>query len=216
MRILGQVVASRVGGRADIEQDKRTLLRGHLHGQRRPIDARQSLQVQDRRRDPCAGVAGGDHRIGAALADEAHAHIDRGISLAPDGTRRLLIHPDEFGRMNDRRIRRQRPRRFRDTRLITDQEDLVGRMLARVAERPGDDLARRVIPAHRVDRDANGGRVRGGRNRGQVQRIPGLGLIRRTLQSSSSARSPAGRCSSRTPGRRGGAASERGSEDIPS
>ena len=42
-----------------------------------------------------------------------------------------------------------------DRRLVTDEDQLVGRVGARVVEGAGDDLARTVVAAHRVDGDAD-------------------------------------------------------------
>ena len=56
-RVLGEVEAGRVGGGADVEEHERALVGRHLDRQRGPVDARQALEVEDRRRDAGARVA---------------------------------------------------------------------------------------------------------------------------------------------------------------
>ena len=64
----------------------------HLDGQRRPVDALEPAQVEDRRGHAGAGVAGGHDRVGLALLDQAHADVDARVALAPHGGRGVLVH----------------------------------------------------------------------------------------------------------------------------
>ena len=85
VRVLGEVAARGVGRGADVEQHERAAVGDHLDGQRGPVDARQAPEVEDRGGDAGARVAGRDDRVGLAVADEAHAHVDARVALAADG-----------------------------------------------------------------------------------------------------------------------------------
>jgi hypothetical protein len=65
--------------------------------------------------------------------------------------------------MDDGSVGRQLSGDGSDDRLVADQDDLVAGVRARVVQRARDDLRRSVIPAHRVDGDANPGARGAGR-----------------------------------------------------
>ena len=60
----------------------------HLDGQRRPVDAGQATEAQDRGGHPGPGVTGGDDRVGLAALDEVDRDQDRRVLLLAEGERR--------------------------------------------------------------------------------------------------------------------------------
>ena len=73
--VLVEVDAGRVGGGTDVEQHHRSLVGDHLDGERGAINALESPEIEDRRRDAGTGVTRCDHRVGRSLAHEAHATL---------------------------------------------------------------------------------------------------------------------------------------------
>ena len=133
------------------------LVGDHLDRQRGPVDALQAPQVEDGRRDAGAGVAGGDDRVGLAVADEAHADVDARVALAADGGSGMLLHGDRLGGLDDAaRWPAAAPSMKRtDARLVADEDDVGVGLRARPVDAPRDDLLGRVVAAHRVDGDAH-------------------------------------------------------------
>jgi hypothetical protein len=149
--VLGEVLGRRIGVRPDVEQDERRSGPDHLDGQGRAVDAGQPTDPEDRRSHRGAGVAGRDHGVGLAAADELAGDEDRGVLLLPQRERRVLVHLDDLAGRDDRDVRRQLTGRRPDRGLGADEEDMVLGMRTGVVEGPGHDLYRPVITPHRVN-----------------------------------------------------------------
>ena len=68
----------------------------------------------------------------------------------------MLVHLDDLGRGVERDVGRQRRAGERSHALnVADQDQVVVGVLGRVEQAPSDDLVRRVIASHGVDREAN-------------------------------------------------------------
>ena len=161
-RVLDEVLGRRIGVGADVEEDHRALRGDHLDGERRAIDAGQPAEAQDRGGHPGAGVTGGHDRVGLAVLDQVDRDEDRRVLLLAQRQRRMLVHADDLGRMDDRDVRGKRPGDAADCRLVADQDHPVGGICPGVVEGPEDDLGGAVIAAHRVDRDADPGALGAG------------------------------------------------------
>ena len=109
--VLGEVLGGRIGVGADVEQHHRPGVRDHLDGERRAIDAGQPAEAQDRGGHARAGMPGGHHGVRLAALDQVHRDEDRGVLLLAHGERRMLVHADDLGGVDDRDVRRQRSRR---------------------------------------------------------------------------------------------------------
>ena len=157
VRVLDEVLGRRVRVGADVEQDERAVVRDHLDGEGRSVDARQAAEAQDRGGHAGAGVTRGDDRVRLAAPDEVHGDQDRGVLLLAQGEGRMLVHADDLGRGHDRDVGGQVRRDPTDDGLVTDQDDLVGGVAQRMIDGAGDDLGWAVIPAHRVDGEAHSG-----------------------------------------------------------
>ena len=201
-RVLGEVLGGRVGVGADVEQDHRPGVRDHLDGEGRPVDAGQAPEAQDRGGHAGPGVAGGHDRVGLAAPDEVGGDQDRGVLLLAQRQRRVLVHADDLAsRGRSRRWRagvprgpRRPPRRRRGSAGRRDGPGRRARAPGTTSDGPWSppiaSTATRTPPA-----------VLRGR-RGVRHAISALRRRRRAW-----ARPPGGRCSSRSSGRRGAAAS---------
>ena len=186
----------------------------HLDGQRRAVDAGQAAEAQDRGGHPGARVAGRHDGVGLAAPDEVRGDEDRRVLLLAQRQRRMLVHADDLGSRGRsgrwpagrRRCRGRSPRHRRGSR--------GRRVAAGEVEGAGDDLGRAVVAAHRVDGDADGVAGRLGRGWPRLGHRVSAGR-RRCCRRPASARPPGGPGSSRSSGRRGAAASSRGSADTP-
>ena len=95
-----------------------------------------------------ARVPGRDDRVRTSLGDREVRGDERGVRLRAHGLGRLLVHLDHVGRLDELEPVRVEPRR-------TEEDDLDP--LGGGLERARDDLVRRAVAAHRVDRDAGQG-----------------------------------------------------------
>ena len=153
-RVLRQVVSARIGRGPDVEEHEWSLVGDHLHGQRRPIDARQASQAKDGGRHARPRMAGRHDRIGAAFPDEAHADVDARVSLAPHGRRGMLLHLHVLGGVDDLDVGGPPTGQDAvDAGGITDQDEIGVRVAAGPGQTALDDLDRRVVAAHGVDGD---------------------------------------------------------------
>jgi hypothetical protein len=101
-------------------------------------------------------VTGGDHRIGVAVLDQAHAHVDARVALPPHGGSGLLVHGDRLRRLDEADVGRPIGADERaDLRFVTDQDDVRVGMAAGPVDAADDNLLRSVVAAHRVHRDAH-------------------------------------------------------------
>ena len=214
VRVLVEVLGRRVGVGADVEEDERPRFGDHLDGQRGPVHARQAAEPENRGSHARAGVAGRHDRVRVAALDEIHGHEDRRVALLAEGLGRVLVHADHLaGRLNPDVRDRVGARDRSDQVAVPDENGLVGRVRPRVFERAVDQLGRTVVAAHRVDRDANptlalgladGAQVHVSavHTRAPVRQPDATRISRWSRPRTSSARSPGGRCSSRSSGRR--------------
>ena len=106
-RVLDEVLGSRVGVGADVEEDHRALRGDHLDRERRAIDAGQPAEPQDRGGHPGAGVTRGHDRVRLAVLDQVDRDEDRRVLLLAEGQRRMLVHPDDLAGMDDRDVGRE-------------------------------------------------------------------------------------------------------------
>ena len=129
-RVLGEVLGGRVGVRADVEEDHGSSVGRHLDRQRGPVDAGQASESEDGGGHAGARVAGGDEGLRAALLHEVGCDEDRRVLLLAERLRRMLVHPDDLGGVDDLGVRRELARDRSDGVGVTDEEDSVLRMLA--------------------------------------------------------------------------------------
>jgi len=107
-----------------------------------------------------AGVPPGDERVGLPLLLKGEPHDDRRLGFAADRGEGLVAHPHDVGRLDDVEplavhVGVAAQRRF-DVRRAPDELDAKARwQLAQGLRHPLDFHLRRVIPAHRVERDAD-------------------------------------------------------------
>ena len=168
-RVLREVLRGRVGVGADVEQHERPAAGRDLDREAGPVDALQAAEAEDGGRHAGAGVARGHDRVGLALPDEVRGDEDRRVLLLAQGHRRVLVHADDLGRVDDADVRGARRREALDRGGVADEDDGVVGMRVRVGDGARHDLGRAVVAAHRVDRDPHAGPRdsvgRGGRQR---------------------------------------------------
>ena len=142
-----------VGGGPGVDEDRGVGMGRQQHGDAGSRHARQGQQPVPGGGDDRAGGAGRHDRARLAAPDELAGHGDAGPRPAEAG-QRPLVHADDVLGGDDAQFRsgpepgdhRAKP----PGRPGQQDGDVV---LALRGERPGDDLARGVVPAHRVDRD---------------------------------------------------------------
>ena len=185
--VLGEVLRGRVGVRPDVEEHERSRVGDHLDREGGAIHAAGAAQAQDRGRHRGAGVPGGDHGVGPTALHEVAGDEDGGVLLLAEREGRVLVHLDDLAGGLDGHVGREGGSDDGgDPRRHPDEDYLVVGVLRSVQERPGHDLVRGVVTAHRVDRQAdpaavldapNGREVHGGRRlaaaaRAAVRRPP--------------------------------------------
>ena len=146
---LEQVLRASVGVGAAVEEDERPAApRRDRDGDRRPQDAGDSPEVEQPRRQHRAGVPCRENGVRTSLGNGDVRGDERGARLGPDGLRGLLVHLDHVGRLDQLETVRVDPGR-------AEEDDLDpfggGFQCAR------DDLVRRPVASHRVDRYAGQG-----------------------------------------------------------
>ena len=102
-------------------------------------------------------------RVGLAALHEVGRDEDRRVLLLAERHRRVLVHPDDLGGVDDRDVGRELAGDRADRRLVADEDHPVLGVGAGVIEGAGDDLGRAVVAAHRVDRDRHPAAVIAGR-----------------------------------------------------
>src|SRR5436190_15176286 len=157
VRELEEVVGARVRVRARIDQHRRPASPGDRYGDRRPVYAANPAQLNEAGCEHRAGVPCRDDRVGAALPDEPARDHERALGLRADSLGRLLVHRDLVGRLDELESGAVETARA--------DEDRLERRGARL-ECTCDDLLRRSVAAHGVDRDPHwtvyGAEVRSG------------------------------------------------------
>ena len=145
---------------AAVDDEHRLAGAGKQRPDRRPLHAGMEPEQQGARGHDGAGVARGDERIGLPLLLEGEPHDDRRLGFAADRGEGLVAHPHDVGRLDDVEplavhVGVAAQRRF-DVRRAPDELDAKARwQLAQGLRHPLDFHLRRVIPAHRVERDAD-------------------------------------------------------------
>jgi len=104
---------------------------------------------------PASHAWAGHDRVGLAPPDEVHGDQDRAVLLLAQREGRVLVHADDLGRRHDRDVGREVRRQVGDHRRVADQQQPVSGVLDRIGEGTRDDLGGTVIPAHRIDGDAD-------------------------------------------------------------
>ena len=142
---LEQVLRAAVGVRAAVEEDERAATpRRDRHGDRRPHHTRDAPEVEQ----PCgqhrAGVAGREDGVRPSLGDRDVGGDERGVRLRAHGVCRLLVHLDHVGRLDELETVRFEPGGAEEHEL----DPLGGGV-----QRARDDLVRRPVASHRIDRD---------------------------------------------------------------
>ena len=128
---------------------------GHRNRDRGAVHALDPSEPQQRGGHRGAGVAGADHGRGLAVA---HRFRRTARATSPCASRTALAGSSCISMTSDaaRTSTRSGCRAVREMRRdrvgLTDQQD-VDVALVDGRERARDDLARRAVPAHRVDRD---------------------------------------------------------------
>ena len=145
VRELQQVLRPGVRVRAAVEQHGRAALSRDQDGDRRPHDARQAPQLEQRGGQHGARVPGGDDRLRLSLGDRPHRADEGRVRLA-HGLGRLLVHRHDLGRLDERQPLRVEPGGA--------EEQRPQRAGARV-DGAGDDLPRVATAAEGVDRGAD-------------------------------------------------------------
>jgi hypothetical protein len=109
---------------------------------------------EERGRHRRAGVPGSDHCDGPAVAHCLGGTYEGRIRARPHRARRILVHADHVGRAEDLDAggRGAAGKMWGDRVGATDEQDVDVALLGRT-ERARDDLARRAVASHRVDRD---------------------------------------------------------------
>ena len=162
VRELEQVLGSRVGVGAGVEQHRRAALRRDRDGDRRPHHARDPPQVEQPGREHRAGVPGGDDRVRAALGDRA-AGARRARSPASRGR---LRRASRASRSHPAVSTSSRPPRLEPGGAEEDRRRSPSPRL----ERAGDDLDRARGRRPCVDRDAGHRRYGAGVRSGSISR----------------------------------------------
>ena len=92
--------------------------------------------------------------VGFPLGDEVRADTDGRVALPAQRRQSVVRHVDDFAGVDD-----LDPRRDGAAELLAqdffaaDEQDLDRRILGGREDRALDDLVRRVVPAHRIERD---------------------------------------------------------------
>ena len=146
---LEQVLRASVGVRAAVQEDERAATpRRDRNGDRRPHDAGDSPEMEQPRGQHRAGVAGGEDGVRPSLGDRDVGGDQRGARLCAHGLRRLLVHLDHVRRLDELEAVRVDSGRAEED----DLDPLCGSV-----QRARDDLVRRPVASHRVDRYAGQG-----------------------------------------------------------
>ncbi len=108
-------------------------------------------------------MPGAEERGRVAAGDQGGGDANRGSRLAPQRRRRILVHRHGFARIDDANAiaidvnRLGAPRHFPFEHAGRAHQRDADVEVARRPERTIDDGVRRMIAAHRVERDGDGG-----------------------------------------------------------
>jgi len=166
-----------IGGRARVDEHRAAGASGQHHGQPGPFHAGQRPQPQPRGGHDAAGGPGRHHRGRVAPPDQLARHRHARPRAAQAGQSPLVHGQVVLGRHDLDLVEGVHSgEHLAQLHLGSGQQD-PDAVLALGPERPGDDLAGGVIPAHGVDRDhrARCGPVearRPGRQPPRVSRVP--------------------------------------------
>ena len=163
---LGQLGRRAVHRGTHIQEDGVAHQRREQRRDGRPLDALQDTQQEKRGDHGGARVPGADDGDRLAFLDQLRADPDRGVPLAADDLRGLLVHLDPLGGVVHRQARQipdALPAEFRlEQRVFAHQDDLDSVLTHR--QRGTLDLrGRGVIATHRIQCDLHlehGPRVR--------------------------------------------------------
>jgi hypothetical protein len=151
---LAEVGRLGVDVRTDVEQDGVAFRARYDSGQGRAADAVDGADDLVRGGHGRAGVSRGDHGRGFSLGDEVGADTDGRIALPAQRRQSVVRHVDDFAGIDD-----LDPRRDGAAELLAqdffapDEQDLDRRILLGREDGTLDDLVRRMVPAHRIERD---------------------------------------------------------------
>ncbi len=141
--------------RAAIEHDDGTPFGRIDDGDRRPRDARDRAQAQERDREEGPAIAGRDDRLRPPVTYEVHGDAERRFVALAHGLCGARVHGDGGRGVHDlaavarARLVEQRPK----PSLVADDQHMA-QTLASGEDRSGDDLIGGVVSAHRIDGDA--------------------------------------------------------------
>ncbi len=155
VRELEQVLGTRVGVRAGVDQDRRPASRRDRRGDGGPGDLGQAADLEQAGCEHGAGVPRRHDDVGLAVADSPAGCEQRAVALLTRRVCGLLVHADDLRRVHDLEVRRQRL----DDLHRPEQNRLDVVDLRRPRAR--DDLVRRPVAAHGVHSDSDGHAVLG-------------------------------------------------------
>jgi hypothetical protein len=146
-----------IGGRARVDEDRAAGAGGQHHGQPGPFHAGQRPQPQPRGGHDAAGGPGRHHRGRVAPPDQLARHRHARPRAAQAGQGPLVHGQVVLGRHDLDLVERAHPGEHLAQLCRRSGQQDPDAVLALGRERPGDDLARGVIPAHGVHRDHRAG-----------------------------------------------------------
>jgi hypothetical protein len=144
VRELDEVLGTRVGVRACVDQHGHALARRDHHGDSRTEHAAQPADLQQTGCQHRTGVPRRDDGVGPPFGDRAVGDDEARVRLAAHGVGGLLVHADHLRRLDQLEAARLEPRGAYEDGLD------VGRPRF---ERAGDDLGRAAVAAEGVDGD---------------------------------------------------------------
>ena len=144
---------------ADIEHDRLPAQGRPQRRDRRPLDARQCLEIEFRHRHQRAGIAARHHHVGIAFLHRIDGEPHRGLP-APVAQRlaRLILHADGNLGVDDARGGFERGPRLHqrsDQRRVAEEPELAFGMARQSQIGAGDDHGRTVVSPHRIERNAD-------------------------------------------------------------
>src|ERR1700687_867373 len=175
-RVLDEVLRLGIGVGADIEEEAVFSASGRDNrADRRPVDAGDAVQAEERRRHDRSAVPRAHEAAGPAVLDHLDAADDGRRLLAANRLRRMFVHGDHLGRILDLGPFPGARRGERGVHLLLDaDEDHLDAQLAMRLDAAGHHLFGGEITAHGVKRDFHETRPAEGRL--DVQVAHGLGV----------------------------------------
>ena len=144
---------------ADVEHDRFAAQGRPQRRDRRPLDARQGLEIELRHRHQRAGIAARYRDVGVTLLDRVDGEPHRGFPAAvAQRLARLILHPHGDVGVDELRggfERGPRVEERRDQRGIAEEQEfgLGWRVSAR--SRAGNDHSGPVVSPHRIESNAD-------------------------------------------------------------